>query len=299
MGRFFKRRNKNNMWLPDDKDLDAIDWAGQSFTASGGLMAPLYSTTGTNTGNNWQFQNTNFYVNWIDPQPLDYSKLPRHSSTEPIKAQKVATLVPDKNGRIAFSALSAGRTYGVNDVASHTINTLDFTGQPEDDSHLFKDRPYCGSCGFFAVDKVEHAYADQVVLDVELTGLVVKHETGYRGENQRVTKVGVADTCTCGKPAVGVYLNSSRFIPTCGCKNTIWVNYTIITLEQLASEWGVEVSWRKAESGDCSYTSTSWITTSSGISIGNTVRNSFPMHTIGSNPIVFNKDIKFTGLTNS
>jgi hypothetical protein len=78
------------------------------------------------------------------------------------------------------------------------------------------------TCGFHAVERTEllgevtTVLADSVVLEVELSGMVVEHERGYRAETQRVLGVRFPDRCAwCDTPATRV-APGRRWRSACG-----------------------------------------------------------------------------------
>lgn len=81
------------------------------------------------------------------------------------------------------------------------------------------------TCGFHAVNGVAElpgvtkVLADSVVLVVELSGTVVQHERGYRGERQSVLGVQFPTRCSwCGEPTAERVVPGRRWRSIClGC----------------------------------------------------------------------------------
>jgi hypothetical protein len=73
-------------------------------------------------------------------------------------------------------------------------------------------------CGFHAVPSRTdlwrlHFQKESVILDVELAGVVIEHEFGWRAGHQAILGVQLPATCTkrwCGRPVAGV----APFVPT-------------------------------------------------------------------------------------
>lgn len=75
------------------------------------------------------------------------------------------------------------------------------------------------TCGFYAVtnrEKVSDGYG-MVDLEVELSGRVIVHESGYRAQHQRVLRASLGGCFVCGEPvtAISVNLETSAVQPLC------------------------------------------------------------------------------------
>lgn len=102
-----------------------------------------------------------------------------------------------------LSVVSSNESFGRD--ASATCNKIFYHQAPDWDC----------TCGFYAVPAdmlPRHNYSKGLTtLQVELSGLVVAHDEGYRAEHQRVLEV-VVQRCHCGKPSDAIHFDKASHL---------------------------------------------------------------------------------------
>lgn len=117
--------------------------------------------------------------------------------------------------------------------------------------------PKC-TCGFYAVEDRSRLRHKQVVhpdpqtgtlvveVEVELSGRLIVHEKGVRGQHQRILGVHLSRRCTgawlCPNPAEVVNFDASR-APRISCRKCAGKRRRIATAAQLSNVLGIEVTW--------------------------------------------------------
>lgn len=106
------------------------------------------------------------------------------------------------------------------------------------------------TCGFYAMRDREavEPVGGIAVLEVELSGRVIRHERGYRAERQRVMSVAVDRLCWgwlengCTAEPVGLSYRRAQVVPTCQEHS----EGRSASLLEVAGVLGTEVRWGEA-----------------------------------------------------
>lgn len=167
----------------------------------------------------------------IELSPTVPPEKPCRSQVEPYTGWKSVNLVA-KGGRLEVKG-----QYDTYPVETETAECLK-------DGHRAAD-PDC-SCGFWAYASSDAARpdGDKALAEVLLFGRVVRGETGYRAERQRIVSVGFEHRClVCDEEAVGFQVGGAcdyRIVsPACaGCSPM-----GAFTLSQVSAALGAPVSW--------------------------------------------------------
>lgn len=208
----------------------------------------------------WHY-NTGAHSATGDSARLD---LPTHEQDEAIRAWKVAKLIVS-NGRLMFMPLAHGWPYGIETVA-HCDSSRNYPWSSNPLPPHVVPEASC-SCGLYALkdrDEAERDSHQRVLLEVELYGSVVVHESGYRAEKQRVLCVWVPRRCAswlCAKDATvlaatkgsaTIYASyrsttvTDLVLPLCdehAAMTDYDVMHTPASLSDVAALLGTEVRW--------------------------------------------------------
>lgn len=186
----------------------------------------------------------------VGPRPTPSATWPRTTSrtSSAIYGFKRANMILT-NGEVKFQGVgSAGPPYGPDARAGHGF------GYVKGSRHKSPDPTgECRNCGFHAVS-AEYLgevgnYASTVTLEVELTGTVIRHRKGYRGERQRVLRGVVDHACTyCGEASAGGLSVESNLdgdgpllYPACRRCRPLG----LATIEEAAGLIGTELIWEQ------------------------------------------------------
>lgn len=179
---------------------------------------------------------------------------PRHQDTAFIGWKRAGLTV--HSGRAHFTGVGIKRTYGVDEDAAHAVTPLSTWLFPDVYPHEVPDPTgVCQSCGFYAFADRDNALLRDgtALLQVELSGTVIRHERGYRAGHQRVLGVWVERWCQlCDRAtATGLHPTTHRHPFTDGTplepRCDLCSVFDAWPLADVANMLGCEVRWLDSE----------------------------------------------------
>ena len=124
--------------------------------------------------------------------------LPVRRLADPVRGYKRASIGLTRDGGATFSSAVGFGTYGVDERAVCRSPSC-----PAAPGHIAPDP--CGTCGFhayaFAAKALDHGSLQVPLLQVELSGRVIRHERGARAARQRVLAVRFLRFCAACEQA--------------------------------------------------------------------------------------------------